>query len=246
MTAADDFSITANAGQRLKPDRLPDGHPTGDGLVPIADRRALFKADGEADLVIGTDGDDIGRPARDQAIGDMLDSGHGFLTREMPQPKTTGLTSCEICGGPLPTPGEDPEWLCQYYDQTRPASLECNCPWCLTYQAYMAGWYKPRGGRPRQRCGSKACDRKADAQRKAKKRLWARREKLFSLPNPDPQGPDLTLGDLPPEIREQVRAKLRVDFEPSVWNRKRGRNEPNWWLSGQRKRGLWSPVRKTP
>jgi hypothetical protein len=64
----------------------------------------------------------------------MLDSGHGFLIRKQDEPKNPLRSACEICGGPLPTPGDDPDWLCQYGDETEPASLDCNCPWCLKYQ----------------------------------------------------------------------------------------------------------------
>ena len=258
MTATDDFSVTANAGQRLESDPLPDGRPSGDGLVAIADRPALFKATGEADLVIGTDGDDVGRSAHHQAVGDMLDSGHGFLVRKIDKPKTVWRVTCEVCEGPLPTPGDDPDWLCQYYDENRPALLTCNCPWCLKYQDYLAGRYKPKGGRPRQRCGSKECDRKADAHRKAQKRLEERQEKLLAeYAEYEDEAPARVAWEdvpqevreqVPPEIREQVRAKMnaRLDFEPPVWNRKRRRNEPSWHLSFQRKRELLGRVRKTP
>jgi hypothetical protein len=119
--------------------------------------------------------------------------------------------------------------------------LTCNCPWCLTYQDYLAGRYKPKGGRPRQRCGSKECDRKADAHRKAQKRLEKRREKLAAetaeaeFGEPTREDLDAALENIesvPEEYRETVRAKLEVKrenfdgYQPPVWNRKRRRNEP--------------------
>lgn len=141
----------------------------------------LFRRTGETPLVMGHDGDDVGRSDGDQAIKDMLESGHGFLVRSAPElPKTLGRMTCEVCGGPLPTPGDDPDWLCQYYDETRPASPTCNCAWCLCYQDYLAGRYKPRGGRPRKRCGSKECDRKAKTAAQKIKRLEKPREKLVA------------------------------------------------------------------
>jgi hypothetical protein len=227
MTATEDFFVTANAGEWLEHDPLPDGHPSGDGLVAIADRPSLFTSAGEADLVIGTDGDDGGHLVHHHAVADMLDSGHGFLVRKIDEPKTVWRVTCEVCDGPLPSPGDDPDWLCQYYDENQPASLTCNCPWCLKYQDYLAGVFKPEGGRPRQRCGSKACDRKADAERKARTRLKDRRKRLaaeagealaefYAMPEPEPSAGfvPLTLEDVPEGIREAVRAKLnaRLDF----------------------------------
>ncbi|OBI54677.1 hypothetical protein A5667_24925 [Mycolicibacterium fortuitum] len=251
MAATDDFSVTGNVGDRLKADPVPDGHPGRDGLVAVADRPPLFKISGEVDLAIGTDGDD-GGPVGDQTIGDMLDSGHGFLVREINQPKTVWRVTCEVCDGPLPAPGDDPDWLCQYYDETRPASLTCNCAWCLTYQDYVAGRYKPRGGRPRRRCGSKECERKADAKRKAQKRLQKRREQLLAECSAENDDPPPTLADIeealsrvdeiPEQYREAVRLRLmrrRDNFDgyrPPAWNRPRRRKEPNWGLNCRRKR----------
>jgi hypothetical protein len=178
MAATEDFAVTANAGRWLDCDPLPDGRPSGDGLVAIADRPALFKAPGEAELVIGTDGDEVGRPAHDQAVGDMLDSGHGFLVRKIDKPKTVWRVTCEVCDGPLPTPGNDPDWLCQYGNEDEPASLTCNCPWCLKYQDYLAGRFQPQGGRPRQRCGLEDCKRVAARMRKQRQRARGRGEPL--------------------------------------------------------------------
>ncbi|MCU1697850.1 MAG: hypothetical protein JWR34_3913 [Mycobacterium sp.] len=230
MTATEDFFVTANAGEWLEHENpLHDALPSGDGLVAIADRPSLFKEAGEADIVIGTDGDDVGHVEHHQAVADMLDSGHGFLVRKIDQPKTVWRATCEVCDGPLPTPDDAPDWLCQYYDETQPASLTCNCPWCLKYQEYLAGMFKPQGGRPRQRCGNKACDRKADAERKAGTRLKDRRKRLVAeaaealaefdaMPEPEPSTGfvPLSLEDVPEGIREAVRAKLaaRVSEKP--------------------------------
>lgn len=219
MTATDDFSVTANVGERLKADPVPDGHPGADGLVAVADRAPLFKVAGETDLPVGTDGDDIGSIG-DQAIRDMLDSGHGYLVRTIDRPKTVWRVTCEVCDGPLPTPGNDPDWLCQLGDETEPASMTCICPWCRTYQDYMSGRYKPQGGRPRQRCGSKECDRKAKTAAQKAKRLHKRRERLLAEIRALPDEPPPTLADLeaglsmideiPERYRDHVRARLEV------------------------------------
>jgi hypothetical protein len=196
MTAADDFDVTQVSGDWLTAEHQPDpdlaikpqdpatlavitnngdlevGPLKGDGLLSGVDPKSIFRAKGEAVLAIGNDGDgEVGRIARDQAVGDMLDSGHGFLVRKGKElPKTARAEVCEICGGPLPTPGNDADWLCQYGDETRPASLTCNCPWCLSYQDYLGGKYKPRGGRPRKQCGSAECKKIAARIRKQKER----------------------------------------------------------------------------
>jgi hypothetical protein len=204
----------------------------------IDDGTGLFRVKHETKLDVGNDGDDVGRKHTDQGIADMLDSGHGFLVREVGKPKTVGRVTCEVCDGPLPTPGNDPDWLCQYYDETRPASLLCNCSWCRSYQDYLAGRYKPRGGRPRQRCGAKECDRQAAKLRKRKQRgaVEAAAEPVRQLP-----------------VARQHRARQWTPrthsgwdgYEPPPWNRPRRRNEPNWWLHCQRKRAQAGCVTKT-
>ena len=263
MSAKDDHDVTANAGEPLKLDRPTVLGLGDDGVVPVADRPPLFKDAGEYDLEIGTDGDDIGAPAYEQAIGDMLNSGHGFQVRRIEKPKTKWRATCEVCDGPLPTPGDDPDWLCQYYDETRPASPTCNCAWCLKYQDYLAGRYKPQGGRPRQRCGAKECDRKADSQRKARRRNEARRKRLVAesvdtigeLPTPTRADTEAALSNvdqLPDEIRSGVTSKLRQrlasfdGYQAPVWNRRRGRNEPKWQLHCQRKREAARVSEKPP
>lgn len=215
------------------------------GFARVDDGTGLFKLKGEPKLDIGSDGDDDGCSGRDQAIGDMLDSGHGFLVRGVDQPKTVRRETCEVCGVPLPTPGNDPDWLCQYYDETRLASQTCNCSWCLNYQEYLAGKYHPQGGRPRKRCGSKECERKADAERK---RLDRAAKRAGVEPPPPPlaevvrqPGPSASFS----LDTIAVAGRGRLSIRPADWNR-RNPQEPNWWLSGQLKRGLWSPVRKTP
>jgi hypothetical protein len=185
----EDFGVVP-MGQKRLPVHRPVGEVGCDGLVTEADRASIFQTPGEAPLTIGTDGDHRGRSACDQEVGDMLDSGHGFLIRKQDEPKNPLRSACEICGGPLPTPGDDPDWLCQYGDETEPASLDCNCPWCLKYQDYMSGRYKPNGGRPRKRCGAKKCDTEATRRRQANKRA---RDRGKELPWPDmddgPGGP---------------------------------------------------------
>jgi hypothetical protein len=127
----------------------------------------------------------------------------------------------------------------------------------MKYQDYLAGRYKPQGGRPRQRCGSAVCDRKAKTAKQKQQRLQKRREKLaaeadegmaefYAMPVPELKTGfvPITLEDVPEEHREAVRAKLEskrenFDFhEPRAWNQTRGRNEPSWPLSHQlHKRG---------
>lgn len=201
MSAAqEDFGVmTAGARNLELAAPTPLDHVDGTGLVAIADRPALFKVKGEADLDMGTDGDDVGRSAKDQAVVDMLDSGHGFLVRSVDKPKTEWRQTCEICECPLPTPAPDdaPAWLCQYYDETRPASLICTCAWCRAYQAYLAGMYRPHGGRPRQRCGSSGCERIAARIRKQK----SRGTYTPPPPQPEPRRRQWRDGTLPKVLR---------------------------------------------
>lgn len=260
MTALDDRGFVSKGDNLPKPTPLPDAHVGADGLVSLpgvgADATPIFKARGEQVLDIGHDGDDLGRPARDEEVGDMLDSGHGFLVRDVkPATPRTYRPTCEICAGPLPMPAEE-GWFCQYYDESRPASMDCNCAWCLTYQAYMTGKYKPKGGRPRKRCGGKECETEAAARRQANKRA---RDQGKDLPWPHMNAPDgpFTVEQVTAALEDLSQPKSDYDYaltarggrhveSPApVWNRPRRRNEPDWWLSGQRKRRPAAPVTKT-
>lgn len=139
----------------------------------------------ESPFVIGDDGDDTGQATKVKfridgngdaertlaalAPSDLLSSGHGFLVRDLGEPpKTHWRATCEVCGDPLPPPAAG-EWLCQF-SESKPASLMCNCNWCLHYQMWLRGDYRPRGGRPAKRCGTKECARKAASERKRKSR----------------------------------------------------------------------------
>lgn len=205
----------------------------------LSDGTGLFRAPGDPVLDMGSDGDDVGRSSRDQAICDMLDAAHGFLVRKIEASHKPRRVTCEVCEGPLPTPGADPDWLCQYYDETRPASVSCNCGWCLSYQDYLAGKYKPQGGRPRQRCGSRVCEREADKLRKRRKRAGlAIQDHLVPAAEPPVRE---ALAAEEPRIASSPTPKQRDDNPPHVWNRPRRRNEPNWWLSCQVRRGLVLP-----
>lgn len=117
------------------------------------------------------DGDEIGTPKRSGGILDIVDSGHGFRVFSVDTPKELP-TTCEVCGGPILALSQDGiDWLCQYDDDLKtPASIACNCAWCLSYKAYLAGRYRPQGGRPAKRCGSADCKRKAARDRKRKQR----------------------------------------------------------------------------
>lgn len=201
-----------------------------DGFQRIADGTGLFRTKGEPDLVMGTDGDDRGNSAHHQQVSDMLDSGHGFLVSDVPKPRTERRTTCEICAGPLPTPGNDPDWFCQLYDETRRASLDCNCAWCLRYQDYLAGKYQPRGGRPRQRCGSAECEREAAKLRKRKQRGVV----------VEPVQPSVERTDVTEQsgLRNRSARGLfqggygpRIPDGPGPWFKPRQRNEPIWSMS---------------
>lgn len=137
----------------------------------------------EAPLRAGDDGDDYGTPRDSQEVADMVASGHGFLVREVTR-RVERSTACEVCGEPLPGPSDaGTDWLCQFDDSLRtPASLTCNCNWCRSYQAYIRGEYRPRGGRPAKRCGSAECKRIAARDRQRKRRAAMRGE-----PAPAPQ-----------------------------------------------------------
>ena len=245
MAAVEDF-MPSLGGDDLREPARPRGSDPAPAEYTRWERKefgaldagtGLFSTPGEAPLMMGDDGDDVGRSGHHQAVGDMLDSGHGFLVRNAPAaPKTVWRETCEVCGDPLPTPGDDPDWLCQYYDETRPASLTCNCAWCLRYQDYLAGKFRPQGGRPRKRCGNKACDREAD-------RLRKRRDRGAELP-PDPIQVIVSEPRSEYEYALTARGKEDVCTPAPVWNRRWRRNEPNWWLSFQRKRGLWGVSEK--
>ena len=128
----------------------------------------------ESPLVMGDDGDDAGartkvkfrvdgngdpdRTLAAMAPGDMLASGHGYMVRDLGEaPTTEWRQTCEVCGEHLP-----------------PGSVLCNCNWCLHYQMWLRGEYRPRGGRPAKRCGTKECSRMAARDRK---RLQRERER---------------------------------------------------------------------
>ncbi len=146
------------------------------------------------ETVPGNDGDDIGKLTKvkfrvdgngdlerlmaSMAPADLMQSGHGFLVRSMGgRPKTVWPTSCELCGSTIIAPAE--EWLCQLGNfgevvepdgPFRSASTTCNCNWCLHYQMWLRGEYRPKGGRPAKRCGSSDCKKIAARNRKRKSR----------------------------------------------------------------------------
>jgi hypothetical protein len=147
--------------------------------------KGLDSAYDEALLVMGDDGDDTGRITKVKfrvggngdaertlaalAPRDLMSSGHGFLIRDPGEPpKTDWRTTCEVCGDPLPPPAAG-EWFCQFREK-KPASAMCNCNWCLHYQMWLRGEYRPRGGRPAKRCGTRECTKKAARERKRKSR----------------------------------------------------------------------------
>lgn len=160
----------------------------------------------EAPLVMGDDGDDTGKLTKikfridgngdtermlDQlAPQDMLDSGHGFMVRtQTVQPKTEWRTTCEVCGDPILAAAN--EWLCQlgHFGQSvepngpfRPASALCNCNWCLHYQMWLRGEYRPQGGRPAKRCGTAECKRKAARERQRRSRAARKAQDVTETP----------------------------------------------------------------
>lgn len=168
-----------------------------------------------APLVFGHDGDDTGQRTRikfrvdgngDQdrllaelAPSDMLQSGHGFLIRDVgTAPKTPWRTTCELCGTALAQPAAE-GWICelgcipgtQEWDQ-------CGCNWCLLRGQWMRGEYRPRGGRPAKRCGTRECTTRAARERKRRQR--ERERALAALTRID---------GVPEQSREAVRSKLQ-------------------------------------
>lgn len=141
-----------------------------------------------APLEAGSDGDDIGKQTKVKfrvdgngdperllaqlAPADMLQSGHGFLIRDAGEPpKTIWRTSCEVCGSALPLPGAE-GWVCEFGAQPGSADWDqCQCNWCLLRGQWLRTQYRPRGGRPAQRCGTAECTRYANRERKRKQRL---------------------------------------------------------------------------
>lgn len=137
-------------------------------------------------LTMGTDGDDVGRrvkvkmridgngdPERTRAElapMDLMEANQGFLIRTIEAPKTTWRTTCRICDRPLP-PSSAGEWFCE--NGSLPGTPDwdtCRCNWCLIRGQWLRGEYRPRGGRPAQRCGLPDCKRVAAKLRKRKSR----------------------------------------------------------------------------
>ncbi|SLI45987.1 Uncharacterised protein [Mycobacteroides abscessus subsp. massiliense] len=196
----------------LGDDYLTDLTPTSEGVVPLTEgwrsppETIALDATDQPPLVMGDDGDDTGRLVKVKirvdgngdaertlaqlAPRDMLDSGHGFLVRSAdPAPKTVWATNCEVCGGPLLPPAS--EWFCQLGNFGRsaepdgpflPASTSCDCSWCIHYQLWLRGEYRPRGGRPAKRCGTAECKRKANRDRQRKSRAARKARDVTETP----------------------------------------------------------------
>lgn len=167
-----------------------------------------------APLAMGHDGDDSGqltsvkfrldgngdqaRLLASLAPADMLQSGHGFLIRDIGTTrKTFWRTTCELCGTALAPPAAE-GWLCELGCQ--PGSTEwdqCRCNWCLLRGQWLRGEYRPKGGRPAKRCNAPECKRKAARERKRRQRI---REKTA--------GALARIDEVPQQYREGVRAKL--------------------------------------
>lgn len=139
---------------------LTMGHD-GDDSVQLTSVK--FRLDGNGDQA---------RLLASLAPADMLQSGHGFLIRDIGTTrKTFWRTTCELCGTALAPPAAE-GWLCELGCQ--PGSTEwdqCGCNWCLIRGQWLRGEYRPRGGRPAKRCNASDCKRKAAQERKRRQRI---------------------------------------------------------------------------
>lgn len=157
---------------------------------------------GDYPLTMGTDGDDVGRrvkvkiridgngdPERTRAElapMDLMDASQGFLIRTIEAPKTTWRTSCKICDRPLP-PSAAGEWVCELGNLPgTPEWDTCPCNWCLIRGQWLRGEYRPRGGRPAERCGLSDCKRVAAKLRQRRAR-GTRVPDGLALPAPAPK-----------------------------------------------------------
>ncbi len=186
MTATEDE--LDRLGDELEPD-LPEGFEPEDMPPPeipaefasLEDGTGLFSSPGETAPYMGEpdDGEVAHRvkpsilrgSRRNRATGDLLNAGHGFLIRTYETPKTEQATDCEVCGRLL-LPAAD-EWFCESVGpdgEHVPASSTCRCNWCLHYQQWLRGEYRPKGGRPAKRCGLSDCERLAARHRQRKSR----------------------------------------------------------------------------
>ncbi|MCP2626501.1 hypothetical protein NLB33_27025 [Mycolicibacterium smegmatis] len=154
---------------------------------PEPEPGTLFSsAPNESPLIMGTDGDDVGRrtkvkmrvdgngdPERTRAELapiDLMEANQGFLIRTIEAPKTTWRTTCEICERPLPLTKAG-SWVCELGSRPgSPAWDQCRCNWCLIRGQWMRGAYRANGGQPRKRCDLPDCNRIGAKLRKRKSR----------------------------------------------------------------------------
>jgi hypothetical protein len=178
-------TATEDGMPNLGDTNLADHYQAPEPEFALPRSKGLDSAYDESPLVMGDDGDDVGprtkvkirvdgngdpeRTLAAMAPGDLLSSGHGYLVRDLgAAPTTEWRQTCEVCGDHLPPPAAG-EWFCQFRED-KPASVMCNCNWCLHYQMWLRGEYRPRGGRPAKRCGARECTRKAGSERQRKSR----------------------------------------------------------------------------
>lgn len=177
--------------------------PVTEVVVPLTEgwrsptETITLDATDEAPLVMGDDGDDTGKLTKTKfridgngdtervlaqlVPQDLLESGHGFMVRtQLVAPKTEWRQTCEVCGDPILAAAD--EWFCQLGRPLRPASALCNCNWCLHYQMWLRGEYRPKGGRPAKRCGTAECKRKAARERQRKSRAARKARDVTDTP----------------------------------------------------------------
>jgi len=152
----------------------------------------------ESPMQMGDDGDDIGKLTKIKfridgngdterqlnllAPVDMLQSGHGFMVRDLGErPRSDWAKSCELCGMQLLPPAG--EWVCEVGNLPGSAEWDtCSCNWCLLRGQWLRGEYRPRGGRPAKRCGTAECTRKAATARQRKSRANRKARSVTETP----------------------------------------------------------------
>jgi hypothetical protein len=154
---------------------LPEPIPVGDERSKGADQESealrnvpggIVPAVGSPDdvnVVSAADGDVFSRrvtnpryAAQQRAVGDLVGSAHGFLTRKLGS-QMQRILKCERCRGPIPVDIEPADFPCECGSlPDDPARESCRCAGCLGYRQALTTGYVGKG-RPPKYCSDRCC-----------------------------------------------------------------------------------------
>lgn len=108
-----------------------------------------------------------------EEVYDLVNAGHGYVVQTLTSVPSNPVTKvCRFCGGSLPQPDKD--WICELVYFGAEPEPDCRCNWCMNRRLWEEREYR-EAGRPRTRCDSPECKRKAKNEHQRKWRAKRRK-----------------------------------------------------------------------